>query len=195
MNSHSPLQKHDDGDYPEWPNPRRDSVKKFARYFYDRFIRLHGSPEEVAWGAAIGFFVAMTPTMGIQTYLAVPIAAVFRISKVAAALTVWLTNPVTAPIIYGFNYMAGAKLLGYPLNAPFFSNPSWQTLWYSGRRDPDRHGGGHSRLFLDLGDGQGWPRKSPPTKTFTEKKENDALIERFSIDVLIRCFCFFVVFD
>ncbi|MES0363894.1 MAG: DUF2062 domain-containing protein, partial [Desulfobacteria bacterium] len=111
----------------------RDSVKKFARYFYDRFIRLHGSPEEVAWGAAIGFFVAMTPTMGIQTYLAVPIAAFFRISKVSAALTVWLTNPVTAPIIYGFNYMAGAKLLGYPLNAPFFANPSWQTLWYSGK--------------------------------------------------------------
>ncbi len=131
----SPLQDHDDitEAHVEWPNPRRDSVKKFARYFYHRFIRLHGSPEEVAWGAAIGFFVAMTPTMGIQTYLAVPIAALFRISKVAAALTVWLTNPVTAPIIYGFNYMAGAKLLGYPLNAPFFSNPSWQTLWYSGK--------------------------------------------------------------
>jgi uncharacterized protein (DUF2062 family) len=46
---------------------------------------------------------------------------------------VWLTNPVTAPVIYGFNYMAGAKMLGYPLNAPFFSNPSWQTLWYSGK--------------------------------------------------------------
>ena len=131
----SPLQDRDDAieAHVEWPNPRRDSVKKFARYFYHRFIRLHGSPEEVAWGAAIGFFVAMTPTMGIQTYLAVPIAALFKISKVAAALTVWLTNPVTAPIIYGFNYMAGAKLLGYPLNATFFSNPSWQTLWYSGK--------------------------------------------------------------
>ena len=68
----------------EWPNPRRDSVKKFARYFYNRFIRLHGSPEAIAWGAAVGFFFAMTPTMGIQTYLAVPIAALFRISKVAA---------------------------------------------------------------------------------------------------------------
>jgi uncharacterized protein (DUF2062 family) len=71
--------------------------------------------------------------MGIQTYVAVPLAALFRISKVAAASTVWLTNPVTAPIIYGFNYMAGARLLGYPLKAPFFSSPSWQTLWHSGK--------------------------------------------------------------
>lgn len=131
----SSSQKDDDDleAFPEWPNPRRDSVKKFAHYFYHRFVRLHGSPEQVAWGAAVGFFVAMTPTMGIQTYLAVPLAALFRISKLAAAITVWLTNPFTAPVIYGFNYMVGAKVLGFPLNAPFFSNPSWQTLWHSSK--------------------------------------------------------------
>ncbi|MBW2018722.1 MAG: DUF2062 domain-containing protein [Deltaproteobacteria bacterium] len=117
----------------EPPNPPPGRIRRFARYFYDRFLRLHGSPEQVAWGAAVGFFVAMTPTMGIQTLLAVPIAAFFRVNKVAAAATVWLTNPVTAPFIYGFNYMAGAKLLGYPLKAPFFSNPSWETLWYSSK--------------------------------------------------------------
>ena len=118
----------------EWPNPPRGSIRGLARYFYDRFIRLHGSPEQIAWGAAVGFFVAMTPTMGIQTLLAVPLAAFFKINKVAAAATVWLTNPVTAPFVYGFNYMVGAKLLGYPLKAAFFSNPSYETLWHSGRR-------------------------------------------------------------
>jgi len=81
----------------------------------------------------VGFFVAMTPTMGSQTCLAVPIAALFKINKVAAAATVWLTNPVTAPFIYWVNYMMGAKILGYPLKAPFFSNPSWDTFWYSGK--------------------------------------------------------------
>ena len=117
----------------ETPNLPRSSIRGFGRYFYDRFIRLHGSPEDVAWGAAVGFFVAMTPTMGIQTLLAVPVAAFFRINKIAAAATVWLTNPVTAPFIYGFNYMVGAKLLGYPLKAVFFSSPSWEIFWYSGR--------------------------------------------------------------
>lgn len=108
-------------------------IRRSSRYFYDRFVRLHGSPEQIAWGAALGFFVAMSPTMGIQTYIAVPLAALFRISKVAAATTVWLTNPLTAPFIYGFNYMAGAKLLGYPLKTSFTSNPSWQTFWHSGK--------------------------------------------------------------
>ncbi len=119
--------------YLESPQLTRGPIVRAARYFYDRFVRLHGSPEQIAWGAAVGFFVAMTPTMGIQTYLAVLLAALFRISKVAAAATVWLTNPVTAPVLYGFNYMAGAKLLGYPLKAPFFSDPSLQTLWHSGK--------------------------------------------------------------
>jgi len=130
-----PLRDQDDaiGSGLQRQKPGQGHVKRFARYLYDRFLRLHGSPEAIAWGAAVGFFIAMTPTMGIQTYLAVPIAALFRISKVAAAITVWLTNPITAPFIYGFNYMAGAKLLGYPLTAPFFSDPSWQTLWYSGK--------------------------------------------------------------
>ena len=114
-------------------NPPRGSIRGFVRYFYNRFIRLHGSPEEVAWGAAVGFFIAMTPTMGFQTLLAVPIAAFFKINKIAAAVTVWLTNPFTFAFIYGFNYMAGAKLLGYPLKAPFFSDPSWETLWHSSK--------------------------------------------------------------
>ena len=55
-------------DYPaeqtsEPTNPPRGSIRRAARYFYDRFIRLHGSPEQIAWGAAVGFSVRInTPT-------------------------------------------------------------------------------------------------------------------------------------
>lgn len=108
-------------------------IKKYSRYFYDRFVRVHGSPEQIAWGAALGLFVAMSPTMGIQMYLAVPLAALFKISKVAAAASVWVTNPLTAPFLYGLNYMLGAKLLGYPLKCQFISNPSWESFWHSSR--------------------------------------------------------------
>jgi len=130
-----PVRKQDDSPEQilEPSDPPSGSIRRFGRYFYDRFLRLHGSPEQIAWGAALGFFVAMTPTMGIQTLLAVPIAAFFKINKVSAAATVWLTNPVTAPFIYGVNYMVGAKILNYPLKAPFFSNPSWETLWHSSK--------------------------------------------------------------
>lgn len=117
----------------EWAKPSPGRIRRFARYFYNRFIRLHGNPEQVAWGAAIGFFVAMSPTMGFQMFIAVPIAAFFRISKFAAAAAVWLTNPATAPFIYWLNYKVGAKILGYPVKARFLSNPSWETFWYSGK--------------------------------------------------------------
>ena len=116
----------------EWSKPSPGRIRRFARYFYNRFLRLHGSPEQIAWGAAVGFFVAMSPTMGFQMCISVPIAAFFKISKLAAAAAVWLTNPATAPLIYWINYKMGAKLLGYPLKAGFLANPSWNTFWHSG---------------------------------------------------------------
>lgn len=127
---------------PQWQGPSPGRIRRFARYFYDRFIRLHGSPEQIAWGAAAGFFVAMSPTIGFQMLIAVPIAALFKVNKVAAAASVWLTNPATAPFIYWFNYKVGAKLLGYPVKAGFLSHPSWETFWHSGR---------HVFLSLTLG--------------------------------------------
>jgi uncharacterized protein (DUF2062 family) len=126
----------------EFLNPAPGRIKRVARWFYDRFVRLHGSPGQTAWGAALGLFVAMSPTMGFQMAIAISLAAFFKVSKVAAAAAVWLTNPVTAPIIYLLNYKLGAKLLGYPLKAEFVSNPSWETFW---------HAGTHAVVSLTLG--------------------------------------------
>jgi len=120
-------------DEPEGPRPSPSFIKRFLRYFYNRFLRLHGSAEQIAWGGAVGLFVAMTPTMGIQMCIAIAIAAFFKINKVAAAATVWVTNPATAPVIYWINYVLGAKLLGYPVKVGFLSNPSWETFWHTGK--------------------------------------------------------------
>lgn len=67
---------------------------------------------------AIGLAVGMTPTMGIQMPVAIAIAALFGQSKISAALGVWITNPVTAPVVYLITYLLGASLLGYPLTPP-----------------------------------------------------------------------------
>lgn len=114
-------------------NPGGGTFKRFLRYVYNRFIRLHGSPEDIAWGSAMGLFIAMSPTMGLQMCMAVATAAFFKVNKVAAAATVWITNPATAPVIYWVNYQIGAKLFGYPIDPGFLANPSWETFWNAGK--------------------------------------------------------------
>lgn len=94
------------------------NLRKTLRYIYYRSVRLHGKPHEVAMGMAIGLAVGMTPTMGIQMPIAVALAAVMGQSKIAAAAGVWITNPVTAPLIYFITYALGAFFLGYPLRPP-----------------------------------------------------------------------------
>ena len=82
------------------------------RKIYERFVKIRGNPREIALGFALGIFIGMTPTMGIQMPIAVFIAALLKWSKISAAFGVWITNPVTSPFIYGFTYIVGAKLIG-----------------------------------------------------------------------------------
>ena len=79
-----------------------------------KFIRLRGSPDEIAKGVALGIFIGMTPTLGLQMPIAIFFAFLLKENKLAAALGVWITNPVTAPIIYGLQYESGRLLLDLP---------------------------------------------------------------------------------
>ncbi|MCP3953095.1 MAG: DUF2062 domain-containing protein [Desulfobacterales bacterium] len=93
------------------PNRLVSAIKKT----YARFLKIRGNPREVAFGFALGLFVAMSPTMGFQMAIAIPIAALFKWNKLAAAMAVWVSNPFTAPFIYGPTYFIGAKLSGMSL--------------------------------------------------------------------------------
>jgi uncharacterized protein len=77
-----------------------------------RFIRMRESPDEIAKGFALGVFVGLTPTMGIQIPIAIVLAMLLKENKLAAALGVWVTNPLTAPFIYALEYEIGRVLLG-----------------------------------------------------------------------------------
>ncbi len=50
--------------------------------------------------------------MGFQIALGVFIAALLKWNKIAAAIGVQVTNPLTAPLVYGFTYLVGAKMIG-----------------------------------------------------------------------------------
>ena len=98
------------------------------RRLYERFIRIRGEPREVALGFALGIFVGMTPTIGVQTPIAIFLAALFKWGKLSAAIGVWISNPLTAPIIYSVTYIVGAKLMSLDpvFNIPL--SPTWSTL-------------------------------------------------------------------
>jgi hypothetical protein len=76
-----------------------------------RFVRLRGLPEEIARGVALGIFIGMTPTFGLQMVIALFLAYLLRENRLAAILGVWITNPVTAPFIYAIEYEMGRLLL------------------------------------------------------------------------------------
>ncbi len=112
-----------------WPFVRQTKLN------FLRFIRLHGTPEEVAKGFALGIFIGMTPTFGVQMPIAFFCAWIFRENKLAALLGVWVTNPLTAPFIYASEYEIGRLLLGMErlrlpgeYNLESISHLSWNIL-------------------------------------------------------------------
>lgn len=100
-----------------------------------RLLRLRDSPVRIARGMALGLFIGMSPTFGFQMALAFFAAVFFKENKLAAVLGVWVTNPLTAPFIYGLEYEAGRLLLGLPhppmeiqFNYHFIKYFGWQVV-------------------------------------------------------------------
>ena len=78
------------------------------------FFRLRGSPQAIAGGFSLGLFIAFTPTIGVQIVLAFFLATALNVNRPAAVLTVWITNPLTIPVIFSFNYWLGSLILEGP---------------------------------------------------------------------------------
>jgi uncharacterized protein (DUF2062 family) len=114
---------------------RRWSMARQLKLNILRLIRLRAEPEEIAKGFALGIFIGMTPTFGFQMVLAIFLAMLFKENKIAAAVGVWITNPLTAPFIYALEYESGRLLLGmnhaqFPRELSFsaITNLGWEVL-------------------------------------------------------------------
>ncbi len=79
-----------------------------------RLARLRSEPDAVGRGMALGIFIGFSPTFGAQIFLAIFFAFLLRQNKIATFVGVWITNPLTAPLIYGLEYQIGRMLLGFP---------------------------------------------------------------------------------
>lgn len=77
-------------------------------------VTLNGEPEQIARGAAIGVFVAFTPTVGFQMLIAAVLATWCRASRPVAVVPVWITNPLTIPPIFALTYQVGRLFVTGP---------------------------------------------------------------------------------
>jgi uncharacterized protein (DUF2062 family) len=113
-----------------------ESIKRACRYFYYRFIRLQTTPESLARGVALGLFISTTPTFGVQTFIALFLAAFLRCSKIGAVVAAQLTNALTAPFIFLGTYYLGAVILSRPFDQSrldrLMVDFEWGNVWTSG---------------------------------------------------------------
>ena len=114
---------------------------------------------QLSWGVAGGTFVGLTPTMGVQMYLAAVIWGVsryvlqFPFNLAVAVAMVWITNPITVVPLYYVFLVTGSLLLqhGEALSYTHFAESfehvaAMENAWESIIE-------GTRFLFVDLG----WP--------------------------------------
>jgi uncharacterized protein (DUF2062 family) len=81
-------------------------------------LMLDDTPHSIALGTTVGMFIGMTPTVGIQMLLVMLFALatrrLFEFNRVAALITVYISNPVTLVPIYYFDYQVGTLFFEDP---------------------------------------------------------------------------------
>ena len=120
--------------------PHRFIGRKLKRFFVYRVLHVDDTPHRIALGLAIGIFITWTPTMGIQMILTVALATLMRANKFVGVPFVWISNPLTAVPLYGFNYLVGTWILPGPnsfdefcgkVSAAVFAGGGWTDKIYA----------------------------------------------------------------
>lgn len=87
----------------------------------------HLNRHSVSVAFFVGLFVAFLPTLG-QIPIAAIGALIFRCNLPISMSLVWISNPLTFPIIYFATYKLGARLMQIPPH-PFHIEMSWH--WFA----------------------------------------------------------------
>jgi uncharacterized protein len=84
------------------------------RALFRALLQTDDTPNRVALAFGIGVFIAFFPLLGIHTGLALLIAMLFRLNKVAILAGAWVNNPWTLGPMYLAGTLVGCVLLGVP---------------------------------------------------------------------------------
>ncbi|HET8700717.1 MAG TPA: DUF2062 domain-containing protein [Nitrococcus sp.] len=105
----------------------RRELRWLGRLLDDPYL-LHLNRRSVAGGVACGLFVGFLPMPG-HMLLAAALAILFRINLLLAVALVWVSNPLTMPPIFYFNYLVGTWIIGSPETAHIGFEPSLSWFW------------------------------------------------------------------
>ncbi len=106
-----------------WATPRR---------LIRRLLSLDDTPHAIALGTAIGMFIGLTPTVGIQMIIvllfAVATRRLFHFNRAAGLITVYVSNPITMLPMYAGFYITGRLFVAAPLTSIDFQQRFEATL-------------------------------------------------------------------
>src|SRR5262252_2951138 len=94
----------------------------FLRRTAQILLQVEGSPARVAAAFGLGVFIAFFPLLGIHTGLALLLAIVLRLNRVAILVGAWINNPWTLAPMYSAGTLLGCVLLGVTPESPIDVN-------------------------------------------------------------------------
>ncbi|SFR37922.1 hypothetical protein SAMN04488070_0241 [Pseudidiomarina maritima] len=101
------------------------SLKVFGKLLHDANL-WHLNRRSAAGGFAVGLFFAFIP-VPFQMVLAAAAAIPFRVNLPLSVALVWVSNPITMPVLFYFCYLLGNWIIGEPAQA-FTFELSWHWL-------------------------------------------------------------------
>lgn len=111
----------------------RKSVRRIKRNFM-RIVKMDNTPHSIALGFAIGTFIAIFPTAGLDIPIAIVVALIYKkVNKLSLFGSFLFWNPIFSIPVMAVSYQVGNALFG---NDPmtFFTSPVLNHLADFGRR-------------------------------------------------------------
>jgi uncharacterized protein (DUF2062 family) len=87
-------------------------TKALIRRWLDALLHVADTPERTAAAFALGVFFGFSPFLGFHTLLAIVVAFLFNLNRVAALLGVYSNLPWIIAPYYAIVTMIGAKIVG-----------------------------------------------------------------------------------
>ena len=88
-------------------------TKALVRRWLDTLLHVADTPERTAAAFAMGVFFGFSPFLGFHTLLAIIVAFLFNLNRVAALLGVYSNLPWIIAPYYAIVTMLGAKIIGH----------------------------------------------------------------------------------